>query len=311
MTSFTLGINTGFATNRFPEPETWARIVAGELGLASVQLVADLLNPFWPQEVIEAEVARVQQATARYGVGIHSLMTSTFTRVNHLLYPYPELRYAYSEWFKRFADLAVRLGARAVGSHFGILSVRDANDPVRRGERLAEATELWQGLSHHARAIGLEFIYFETMSIPRELGNTIACTRELLAQVNADAGVPMYLCLDMGHAPHPDERDACLWARALGAQARIVHLHQTEADHSRHWPFTPEYNAVGIVEPASILQSLVDGGAEDIFLAFEIAHRESHEQDDRVVPDLKASAAYWRQFVPQDGPWTPPPASRG
>jgi len=28
MTQFTLGINLGFATNRWPEPEVWARLVA-------------------------------------------------------------------------------------------------------------------------------------------------------------------------------------------------------------------------------------------------------------------------------------------
>jgi len=98
MTSFTLGINTGFATNRFPEPEEWARIVAEELELTSVQLVAALLNPFWPESVIEAEVERILQATDRYQVNIHSLMTSTFTRLNHFMYPHPELRHAWKDW---------------------------------------------------------------------------------------------------------------------------------------------------------------------------------------------------------------------
>ena len=37
MTSFTLGINTGFATNRFPELGEWARIVAeGHQGMKVV-----------------------------------------------------------------------------------------------------------------------------------------------------------------------------------------------------------------------------------------------------------------------------------
>jgi len=45
MTKFKLGINTGFATNRFPEPEVWLRIVGKDLGLRCVQFVADLLNP--------------------------------------------------------------------------------------------------------------------------------------------------------------------------------------------------------------------------------------------------------------------------
>ena len=48
MTRFTLGINMGFATNRFPEPAVWAQLVSEEMGLHAVQLVADLLNPFWP-----------------------------------------------------------------------------------------------------------------------------------------------------------------------------------------------------------------------------------------------------------------------
>ena len=191
MTTFSLGMNLGFATNRFPEPAEWARIVAKEFGLRQVQLVADLLNPFWPADAIEAEMARLQEAIARYGIAVHSLMTSTYTRVNHLMYPYPELRQAWDDWFRRFADLAARLGARAIGSHFGILSMRDVQDPGAYHQRVDEAVRRWQGISHCAREAGLEFIFFETMSIPREMGYTIAEARELLTRVNADAGVPM------------------------------------------------------------------------------------------------------------------------
>ena len=220
MTSFTLGINTGFAINRFPEPEEWARVVAEELRLTSVQLVADLLNPFWPAPVIESEVARIQEATGRYGISIHSLMTSAFTRVNHLLHPHLESRQAWSEWFTRFADLAVRLGARAIGSHFGILSVRDAQDPRRYRERVDEGIRRWQELSFYARDVGLEYIYFETMSIPREMAYTVAEARELFARVNERAGVPMVYCLDVGHAPHPDERDPVSLAQRAGRATR-------------------------------------------------------------------------------------------
>ncbi len=301
MTTLTLGINTGFATNRFPEPEEWARIVAQELKLHSVQLVADLLNPFWPAAVVEAEVARIQEATARYGVAIHSLMTSTYTRVNHLMHPHPETRQAWSDWFTRFADLAVCLGAEAIGSHFGILSVRDVHDPVRYRQRLDEAVRRWQELSFYARDVGLKYLYFETMSIPREMGHTIASARELLGRVNEHAGVPMFYCLDIGHAPHPDERDPYLWLRELGRDARIVHLQQTEAGHSRHWPFTPPYNAQGIIDPARVVQILCEVGAGDILLAFEISHRESYEQDGLVVDDLRASSEYWRRYLPADG----------
>ena len=301
MTVLILGINTGFATNRFPEPDAWARIVAQELNLHQVQLVADLLNPFWPETVIEAEVARILEATGRYGIAIHSLMTSTYTRVNHLMHPYPESRQAWSDWFRRFADLAVRLGAQAVGSHFGILSVRDVSDPVRYRERAEEAIRRWQELSLYARDVGLKYVYFETMSIPREMGHTIASAQELLGRVNEHAGVPMFYCLDVGHAPHPDERDPYLWLKELGHDARIVHLQQTEPGHSRHWPFTPPYNRVGIIDPARVIQTLCEAGPEEVLLAFEIAHRESYEQDSLVVDDLRVSADYWRQHLPADG----------
>lgn len=305
MTSFTLGINTGFATNRFPEPEVWARIVREDLGLGHVQLVADLLNPFWPEEVIRAEVARIREAVARYDITIHSLMTSTYTRVNHFMHPHAEQRRAWVAWFRRFAELAAELGAKAVGSHFGILSYRDLHDPARYRARVDEAIGHWQDLSFYAQHLGLEFIYFETMSIPREMACTIEEARDLLHRVNARAGVPMAFCLDAGHAPHPEQRDPYLWLSELGSDARIVHLHQTEQGHSRHWPFTESYNAQGIIEPERVLQCLYEAGATETLLAFEIAHRERFEEEAKVVPELAESAAYWRRYLATDGPWQP------
>jgi sugar phosphate isomerase/epimerase len=303
MTVFSLGINLGFATNRFPEPDEWGRLVAEELGLDSVQIVADLLNPFWPQAVIEAELERIQAAVARYGLCVDSLMTSTYTRVNHFMYPYPEMRQAWSEWFRRFADLAARLGARSVGSHFGILSYRDVADAGRYRARVDEAVRRWQEVSYYAKEVGLEYVFFETMSIPREMGWTIAEARELYERVNEDAGVPMRLCLDTGHAPHPDERDPYPWLEQLGSYSHLVHLQQTEAGHSRHWPFTPEYNALGIIEAGRVLRTLAASGAEEIWLGFEIAHRERYEVEPLVIPELAASARYWREALVAGGYW--------
>ena len=301
MTSFDLGINLGFATNRFPEPDEWARLVSEEFGLSSVQLVADLLNPFWPEKVLDAEMRRVQDAVDRYGLRIDSLMTSTYTRVNHFMYPYPEMRSTWQDWFRQFADLASALGARSVGSHFGILSYRDVADPQRYEKRVQEAVRSWQELSYYAQDAGLEYVFLETMSIPREMGHTIAEARELNERVNEDAGVPMYLCLDVGHAPHPDERDPYTWLRELGALSRMVHLQQTEAGHSRHWPFTDEYNRAGIIDAGRVLKTLEASGASDIWLGFEIGHRERYEVEPLVIPELTASAKFWREALAEAG----------
>ena len=58
----------------------WARIVAEDLGLRHVQLVADLLNPWWPEYVLEAELERIQRATKLWTP--LTLMSSTLTRYN-------------------------------------------------------------------------------------------------------------------------------------------------------------------------------------------------------------------------------------
>jgi len=303
MTHFTLGTNLCFAINRFPEPEVWARLVSKHMGLHSVQLVSDLLHPFWPEEVLEHQTAAIRKATARYGIEIHSLMTGTFSRTNHLMFPQEDLRALWLGFFRRFVDLGIALGAHSVGSHFGILSVYDVSHVDRYRRRVDEAVRLWQALSYYARERGLEYLYFEPMSVPREMGYTISQARELYERVNADAGVPVLLCLDVGHAPHPIDRDPYAWLEALGAHAPLVHLQQTETGYSRHWPFTAEYNAQGIVDPQRVLQTLASQGREDVWLGFEILHRERYEQEAQVIPDHVASARYWRQFLPVDGIW--------
>ncbi len=51
--SYRLGTNLGFAINKYIEPEVWSKIVAEEFGLKYVQFVADLLNPFLPQDYVQ------------------------------------------------------------------------------------------------------------------------------------------------------------------------------------------------------------------------------------------------------------------
>jgi hypothetical protein len=44
---------------------------------------------------------------------------------------------------------------------------------------------------------------------------------------------------------------------------------------------------------------------QDIWLGFEVIHRERYEQEAQVIPDNVESARYWREFLPQDGEWRP------
>jgi sugar phosphate isomerase/epimerase len=294
-----LGINTGFAINRFPEPEVWLRIVGQELGLRYAQLVPDILNPAWPKDIFDNLVTQTLFYADKYNVHIESLMTGAQTRTNHLMHPHPKLQQMWLEWFKRVVDLAVTLGAEQVGSHFGTMSVNDYNDPATRKQRISDGVANWQALAAYAAEAGLGGLFFETMSVPREMAHTITETHELFERMNDGAALPISLCLDVGHAPHPDNRDPYAWVREFAANSFMVHLQQTDRNHSQHRPFIDEYNATGIVHAEPTMVALRESGATgDLYLSLEISHRENYATEFRVIDDLKASVDYWRPFVP-------------
>lgn len=296
-----LGVNCGFAINRYVEPEAWLDVVAG-LGLRTVQFVADLLNPFLPEEVLEAQVATIRRLADERGIAIESTFTSAFTRVNHLAHPDPAQQRVWVAWFKRWFAVSRRLGAKGSGSHFGILTFSDFNDPQRREQRTADCVRHWQELSQEAARLGLKYLMFEPMSIPREYAETIPAARALLDRVNEDMAVPMKLCLDVDHgdlqSKDPRDTDPYAWLEAFAAEAPVIHLKQSLADKSGHRPFTPENNARGRIHPGPVLAALEAGGAEDVQLLFEFSWRERWPTDYRVVEDLRASVEYWRPYVP-------------
>lgn len=294
---FRLGINMGFAINRFPEPEVWVRLVRDELGLEYVQFVADLLNPYLPQEIIAEQVNLIRHYTKQAGVIIQSTFTSAFTRVNHLMHPDGKQRTAWLRWFQSFARISAQLGAEAMGSHFGIMSVNDWKRPEVREQRVQEAVEAWQAISEYACEVGLKYLLVEPMSIPRENGWTIEEAQELRGRVNEKAAIPMEFCLDIGHAPHPAQRDPYLWIAKLGVDSPVIHLQQTESGHSRHWPFTKEFNSIGVIDARRVLEALADTGRDQFYLFFEISHRERWPDDLRVVDDLRESVEYWKTAI--------------
>ena len=291
-----LGINCGFAINRYVEPEAWGGIV-GELGLHSVQFVADLLNPFLPDDYIDSQIKRIRRSADCNNFTVDSIFTSAYTRVNHLCHPDEEARAIWQAWFRRLLEIGAKLGAKTGGSHFGILSFDTINDPEKR-KRITEAgVKGWQTLSYYAKELGYDSLIFEPMSVPREFANTVAETKEILDMVNANCGVPMKVCLDIGHAPHPDERDPYPWILALGKDSPVIHLQQTMLGKSMHWPFTPECNEQGYIKAEKVIACLEQSGCNEALLHFELSHREHWDTDDKVVNDHIASVEYWRQFV--------------
>ncbi len=294
---YRLGINLGFAINKYIEPEEWTRIVSQDLELKYVQFVADLLNPFLPGDYINAQVSRIKSATKHYGIYIESLFTSAFTRVNHLMHPDEEARRIWLNWFKRFLELGSEFGAKNLGSHFGILTFRDYNDESRRKHLIEQGVKGWQELSFYAKELGYECLIFEPMSVPREMANTVEETKQLLDMVNANSGVPMKVCLDIGHAPNPDECDPYPWIEQLAQISPVIHVQQTVLNKSNHAPFTAEANKDGIIKGDKVMEAVKKSGCTDSLFAFEISHREHYDTEFRIIQDLKESVKYWRQYI--------------
>ncbi len=299
--TWTLGINTGFAVNRYSEPEEWTRVV-GDLGLRAVQLTADLLNPDLPGAVLHDHVRRIRAGCDAAGCAVTSTFTGAFTRVNHLAHPDAAVREHWIGWFQRFVDLSVDLGARSMGSHFGIFTRKDDRDPARRAERRAQNIEGWHRIADYAMAKGLEFLSWEPMSITREQGETLAACRSLQDDVSAGAPLPFRICLDVDHgdlaSPDPRDTDPYAWLSTFAADSSFVHLKQSSANKGGHWPFTAAHNADGRIDPARVVDTLSEHGApDDLELLLELSFREREPADSTVEEALAESVAFWRPVV--------------
>jgi sugar phosphate isomerase/epimerase len=304
MAKIRLGINMGFAVNRFPEPEVWGRIVGEKLGLKYIQFVPDLLNPFYPPKVINRQIRLIKGVTTGYGIKVDTTFTSLLFRVNHLLHPDRQIRLVWMDWFKRYFDIAAQLGARGAGSHFGAMSVTDLNNPGKREYIISEGVGEWQKLSRYGKSAGLEFLMFEPMSIPREMAHTIRDTHVLLKRVNKDVAIPINLCLDVDHgdleSKNPDDTDPYVWIREFGKVSPVIHIKQSLKDKSGHWPFIKKHNRRGIIKPSKVISAIEMSKATDVVLAFEFSHRERYPTEYNVLQDLKESVDYWREYIKED-----------
>ena len=110
--------------------------------------------------------------------------------------------------------------------------------------------------------------------------------------------MPTFVCQDVGHAPHPSERDRYRWLQELGKITKITHLQQSDENNSRHWPLYPgvqcrrRCESTKNIEKLSKLQKW-----KKCFLALEVFHREVVEQEPRVIPEIKQSVDYWRKYL--------------
>ncbi len=293
-----LGINVCFAVKRWPEPEQWMRIVKDELRLDCCQFSLDLVDPLLDESVTMTYADSVRELAVAHDLFIHSTFTGLAAYSwSQLLHPHLSMREAATRWYERAIDFTARLGVKGIGGHIGAFSVQDAMNQERKKILLRELQERLTALSHYAARQGLSHLLFENMAVTREWGYSIE-EAEWITSLDTGGGVPLVLCLDVGHpcALHTGTAsdDYLAWFARPWKHPPIVHLQQTDRTGDHHWPFTLDYNAQGIIRAESIIQAIEPWlMVGDVFLFLEPIH--SFEADDKLVLDeLRESAEYWR-----------------
>ncbi len=295
---FTLSLNTNPLVNRFAEPDDLVETVAHDLRIRDLQLTHEFINPSWPAPLVRRLTREMAAALARTGVRVTSGMTGPYGRLNHFGHPDGEVRRYYVDWLRTFADIVGELGARSVGTQFAILTYRDYDDLAHREALVDAAIDCWGEVADHARAAGLDYVFWEPMSVGREFGHTIADCLALQERIEAARlPLPMWMMADIDHgdvtSPDPADTNPYAWARAVPRKSPIIHIKQSSMDKGGHRPFTPEYNEGGRIQPAALLAAVREGGGRDNEICLELSFKEREPHDREVIPAIAASVAFW------------------
>ncbi len=295
-----LGFDLNCFSNRYIEPEAWTDFVAS-CGVKVIQFNFDIIDFLLPHYIQDRLVAKTLDCCAANDIRIKCAFGGHNHHQNYLGHPDDEVALAYEDSYKRMANLTAALGGEGFGTCFAITTVAAQNAPKRRQEIISRAIESYHRLAEHAESVGLQYLLYETTSVPRETCATFAENDFVLSRLK-HAAVPMMLCLDVGHrnqeVPGAPQTDPYAWIREYGRVSPLMHIHQCNAQGSHHWPFTPESNAKGDIEPQKVLQAIADSGAEhEILLALEVQHRAYYPDEYQLEKNLSESVKYWRQWV--------------
>jgi D-erythrulose 1-phosphate 3-epimerase len=300
--SFRLSLNTNPFVNRFAEPDDLIAAIADDVGLGYLQLTHEFIHPAWPAATVRRLTDAMAKSCVARGVRITSLMTGPSGRLNHFGHPDPEVRQYYVGWFKRMADIAADLGCPAIGTQYAILTYRDDEDAARRAVRLREALDCWRAVADHAATRGLGFLFWEPMSVAREIGHTIESTAKLQDELDAaDLAIPLKPMVDIDHgdvaSDKAEDTDPYAWAKIFAKRSPIIHIKQSSMNKGGHWPFTAERNRDGRIVPERLLEAVRAGGGTDNELCMEFSFREREPADRNVIPMTRESVAFWRPYV--------------
>ena len=303
MAEIILGINNCFAIGRFPEPEEWLRVVKDELGISHVQFSFDMLDPvIIDDEIVGRKCNYIKKIADEIGIVIDTGATGEAShKFNLLLDPDPGMRRCYLRWYEKLIRAGRFLGIEGSGIYMGTLSQKDQENPERKKFLTHVLLEEIAYLTYVAKEEGQKYFLWEPMSIPRELPCTIEETKAIIERVNRLSHVPVRLCLDVGHgyirSVDPHDRDPYAWLRELANLSPAIHIQQTDGKGSRHWSFTEENNARGIIVPEKVFEAVEASGAERNILVFEYFYSAHALSDESVVDSMKVSVEFWQKAL--------------
>tara|TARA_B100001123_G_C15343592_1_gene1036067 strand:+ start:5882 stop:6793 length:912 start_codon:yes stop_codon:yes gene_type:complete len=296
---FNLGINTGFAVNRFCEPTELFNFINRNLKINNVQLSADLISPFYEKKLLNKQLKKYKMAINKNSIFISSIFTGAFTRFNHLAHSDNDIQKFWIKWFKILVNISSELECDTIGSHFGIFSYKDNNSQKLRKIRRRQNIENWHKVAEYAKKQGIKSIMWEPMSISREQGETISECKKLQSDVNKSAPLPFKLCMDVDHGEltSKDKRDIdpYHWLKVFAKDIKVVHLKQSLKDKGGHWPFTNKYNKLGKIFPDKVIDTLQKNGCKETDLILELSFRERNPVDKNALNDIKKSINFWKK----------------
>lgn len=298
MAKINLGVHLNFLTTRYNNPSEWMKIVAKEFKLKKVQFVSDLIEPGHDIKTIEKQIKDVNFYKKKYKIEIdHSISSS---RHNYFGHYDKNVRKNWLDWFKKFLSISKKIGCKGAGSMLGILTFEDLKNNYNK--QLDVIVENWIELSNYGKSIGLEYLFWEPMSIKREFGDTIIDTKKLITILNKKSKIPILLNLDVDHGNHftknKNDRNPYSWLKEFIHLSPCVHIKQKTKDIYTHKPFIKKYNKIGIIKPRRIIDIISKNKKiDEVTLYFEFGFRERDPYDNNAIKDIKESIQYWNKFL--------------
>jgi len=298
-----IGINNAFAIKKWVEPEEWIRVIVEEIGLKNIQASFDLFYPSFKEANFSFVCSEINSALKKYGARI----SSTFTGLNAysqnmLVHPNPVIRRAAIDYYIDAIKISSKIGAPTTGGHFLSFTIKDFNNKKRKEYLMQSFFESMIYLSKIAYENKLSSLSWEYMPTPYELPHTVEEARCLYEEINSYTKVPIYLTFDLGHTTAFDleignkDRDVYHVLENIIPMTNIIHLQQCDGVGDRYWPFTPEYNKVGIIDPKKILKLINDCSDHKVHLIFEFIHG-CELSGEKIIEDYKYSAEHWMKYL--------------